>query len=276
MNDIFEKVLETREFLIERTGTTGQELALILGTGLGDLADRIDTLAEIPYEDIPHFCASTVEGHKGRLIFGTFAGKRVVAMKGRFHYYEGYKLDQVTFPVRVFRALGAKFLVVNSAAGGLNPSFNPGDIMIVTDHINFIGSNPLTGLKDPRLGDRFPEMSRVYDSEGILESSNAVLEIGTPLRKGVYVAVSGPSLETPAETRLLRMLGADAVGMSSVPEVITAVQVGFRVLFLAVITNVNDPDKMLPVSLSEVITTAKLAGPLLLRILETALKRIQL
>ncbi|MGC8658697.1 MAG: purine-nucleoside phosphorylase [Desulfomonilaceae bacterium] len=276
MKNIFEKVLETKEFLLTRTGLSGLELALILGTGLGDLADRIETSAVIPYKEIPNFCASTVEGHKGRLIFGTFAGKSIVAMQGRFHYYEGYSLDQVTFPVRVFRALGAKLLAVNSAAGGLNPSFSPGDVMIVTDHINFIGSNPLIGLADPRLGDRFPEMSRAYDSEGILEVSNAVQNIGAPLRKGVYVAVSGPSLETPAETRLLRMIGADAVGMSSVPEVITAVQVGFRVLFLAVITNVNDPENMLPVSLSDVIGTAKTAGPLLLKIMETALDRIRL
>jgi len=276
MDEIFTKVVETKEFLLGRIGQESPEVGIILGTGLGDLGNRIDPVCVIPYEDIPHFCASTVEGHKGSLIFGTFAGKRVLAMQGRFHYYEGYDLDQVTFPVRVFKALGAKLLIVNSAAGGLDSSFNPGDVMIVTDHINLLGSNPLRGLTDPRLGDRFPDMGKVYDPEIISAASKAVLEIGASLRRGVYVAVAGPSLETPAETRMLRMLGADAVGMSSVPEVITAVQVGFRVLFLTVITNVNNPDNMLPISLSNVIQTAKLAGRLLGQIMEMTLNRILL
>lgn len=275
MNGIYDKILESARFLAAQTGIA-PDVAMILGTGLGSLAERIDPTHVIPYEEIPHFCVSTVEGHKGKLIFGTFAGKQVVAMQGRFHYYEGYGLDQVTFPVRVLKELGARLLVVNSAAGGLDVSFKPGDVMIVTDHINMIASNPLRGLRDSRLGDRFPDMSRVYDPITIDVASQVIEEIGAPLRRGVYVAVSGPSMETPAETRMLRLLGADAVGMSSVPEIITAVQVGFRVLFLVVITNVNDPDNMAPISLSEVIQNANLAEPLLAEIMEKTLGRIQL
>lgn len=277
MNGIYDKILESARFLAAQMGIA-PDVAIILGTGLGSLAERIDPTHVIPYEEIPHFCVSTVEGHKGKLIFGTFAGKQVVAMQGRFHYYEGYGLDQVTFPVRVLKELGARLLVVNSAAGGLDVSFKPGDVMIVTDHINMIASNPLRGLRvrDSRLGDRFPDMSRVYDPITIDVASQVIEEIGAPLRRGVYVAVSGPSMETPAETRMLRLLGADAVGMSSVPEIITAVQVGFRVLFLVVITNVNDPDNMAPISLSEVIQNANLAEPLLAEIMEKTLGRIQL
>ncbi|MCX5873995.1 MAG: purine-nucleoside phosphorylase [Deltaproteobacteria bacterium] len=275
MNGIYDKILESAKFLVAQTGIA-PDVAMILGTGLGSLAERIDPIYLIPYEEIPHFCVSTVEGHKGKLIFGTFAGKQVVAMQGRFHYYEGYGLDQVTFPVRVLKELSARLLVVNSAAGGLDVSFKPGDVMIVTDHINMIASNPLRGLRDSRLGDRFPDMSRVYDPITIDVASQVIEEIGAPLRRGVYVAVSGPSMETPAETRMLRLLGADAVGMSSVPEIITAVQVGFRVLFLVVITNVNDPDNMAPISLSEVIQNANLAEPLLAEIMEKTLGRIQL
>ena len=276
MDHIFEKVMETKEFLENISSGENPEVAIILGTGLGDLVDKLTPSCVVPYEDIPHFSTSTVKGHKGKLIFGTFAGKRVVAMQGRFHYYEGYELNQVTFPVRVFWALGAKLLIVNSAAGGLDQSFKPCEVMIVTDHINLLGSNPLRGLTDPRLGDRFPDMGRVYDRECIEEASRAVLEIGAPLRRGVYVAVAGPSLETPAETRTLRILGGDAVGMSSVPEVITAVQVGFRVLFLAAITNVNNPDEMLPISLSQVIQNAKLTERLMGQIMEITLSRISL
>ncbi|MGO8880281.1 MAG: purine-nucleoside phosphorylase [Desulfomonilaceae bacterium] len=276
MDDIFEKVLETKTFLGKTAAWENPEVAIILGTGLGDLADQLTPNCVIPYEDVPHFPASTVEGHKGKLIFGTFAGKRVVAMQGRFHYYEGYGLEHVTFPVRVFGAMGAKLLIVNSAAGGLNLSFNPGDVMIVTDHINLLGSNPLRGITDLRLGDRFPDMGRVYDRECIEEASKAVREIGATLRRGVYVAVAGPSLETPAETRMLRMLGGDAVGMSSVPEVITAVQVGFRVFFLAAITNVNNPENMLLISLSQVIQNAKITGRLMGQIMEIAIGRITL
>ncbi|MGA8833633.1 MAG: purine-nucleoside phosphorylase [Desulfomonilaceae bacterium] len=276
MDDIFEKVLETKEFLGKITAWENPEVAIILGTGLGDLADQLTPNCVIPYEEVPHFPASTVEGHKGKLVFGTFAGKRVMAMQGRFHYYEGYGLEHVTFPVRVFGAMGAKLLIVNSAAGGLNLSFNSGDVMIVTDHINLLGSNPLRGLTDLRLGDRFPDMGRVYDRECIEEASKAVREIGATLRRGVYVAVAGPSLETPAETRMLRILGGDAVGMSSVPEVITAVQVGFRVLFLAAITNVNNPENMLPISLSQVIQNAKITGRLMGQIMEIAIGRITL
>ncbi|MGC8603517.1 MAG: purine-nucleoside phosphorylase [Desulfomonilaceae bacterium] len=267
MNDIFEKVSDATDFILNQTGLVGLDAAIVLGTGLGDLGNLLDSVHALPYKDIPHFCVSTVDGHKGRLLFGNYAGKRVVVMQGRFHYYEGYGLDQVTFPVRVFKALGAKLMILNSAAGGLNPSFKPGDVMIVTDHINLLGANPLRGFADPRLGDRFPDMSHAYDSEGIEQASKAILELGAPLRCGVYVAVPGPSLETPAETRMLRMLGADAVGMSSVPEIITATQVGLRSVFLVAITNVNDPQNMKPVALADVIQNANSTAPLIGKII---------
>jgi purine-nucleoside phosphorylase len=276
MDKIFEKVSETRDFLLGRFGNRAPDVAMILGTGLGELADNIDRVLDIAYEEIPHFCLSTVDSHRGRLVLGFMGGKPIVVMQGRLHYYEGYDLDQITFPVRVFRSLGAKLLVLNSAAGGLDLSLDPGSVMIVTDHINFMGVNPLRGLTDHRLGDRFPDMSHVYDSVAVDLASEAAIQKGCSLRKGVYAAVAGPSLETPAETKMLRLLGADAVGMSSVPEIITAVQVGFRILFLAAITNVNNPENMSPLSVSQVIENASLAQPLLSDVLEQTLRQIEL
>lgn len=276
MEKIFEKVSETRDFLLGRFGNRAPDVAMILGTGLGGLADNIDRVLDIAYEEIPHFCLSTVDSHRGRLVLGFMGGKPIVVMQGRLHYYEGYDLDQITFPVRVFRSLGAKLLVLNSAAGGLDLSLNPGSVMIVQDHINFMGVNPLRGLIDHRLGDRFPDMSRVYDSIAVDLASEAAIQKGCSFRKGVYAAVAGPSLETPAETKMLRLLGADAVGMSSVPEIITAVQVGFRILFLAAITNVNDPENMSPLSVSQVIENTSLSQPVLFDVLEQTLRRIEL
>ena len=276
MEKIFEKVSETTDFLLGRFGNRVPDVAMILGTGLGGLADNIDRVLDIAYHEIPHFCLSTVDSHKGRLVLGFMGRKTIVVMQGRLHYYEGYDLDQITFPVRVFRSLGAKLLVLNSAAGGLDLSLDPGSIMIVQDHINFMGVNPLRGLIDHRLGDRFPDMSRVYDSIAVDIASEVAIQKGCSLRKGVYAAVAGPSLETPAETKMLRLLGADAVGMSSVPEIITAVQVGFRILFLAAITNVNDPENMFPLSVSQVIESASLSQPLIVDILEQTLERIEL
>ncbi|MFA6223562.1 MAG: purine-nucleoside phosphorylase [Desulfomonilaceae bacterium] len=276
MEKIFEKVSETRDFLLGRFRNRAPDVAMILGTGLGGLADNIDRVLDIAYEEIPHFCLSTVDSHRGRLVLGFMGGKPIVVMQGRLHYYEGYDLDQITFPVRVFRSLGAKLLVLNSAAGGLDLSLDPGSVMIVQDHINFMGVNPLRGLIDHRLGDRFPDMSRVYDPIAVDIASEAAIQKGCSFRKGVYAAVAGPSLETPAETKMLRLLGADAVGMSSVPEIITAVQVGFRILFLAVITNVNDPENMFPLSVSQVIENASLSQPVLFDVLEQTLRRIEL
>lgn len=273
MTDLYQSIQEAAEFLRGRVDLQ-PEAAIILGTGLGGVADRIEIVERIPYQEIPHFLESTVEGHKGDLVFGRLAGCPVVAMQGRFHYYEGYSMQQITLPVRIMRALGARFLFLNSAAGGLNRHFTAGDIMIVTDHINFMGGNPLRAISDPRLGDRFPEMSAAYDEEMIRVASEAALDLKIPVRHGVYVAVTGPSLETPAETRMLRMLAADAVGMSTVPEVIVARQVGFRTLVFAAVTNVNLPDCMKPVSVEEVIEIAKVAEPKLTALLEETLKRL--
>ena len=251
------------------------DAAIILGTGLGGLAERIEVSQVIPYEEIPHFAVSTVEGHKGRLVCGALGGVNVVAMQGRLHYYEGYSLQQVTLPVRIMRELGATVLVINSAAGGLNPDFEAGDIMAVADHINLPGQSPLRGINEPGLGERFPDMSRPYDRELIELAGTAAVELTIPLRRGVYAWAEGPNLETPAETRMLKMLGADAVGMSTVPEVIVATQVKFRTLALAAITNVNLPDAMEPVSVEKVIANAQKAEPKLAALVEEILRRMK-
>jgi purine-nucleoside phosphorylase len=222
------------------------DVAIILGTGLGRLAAEIESPVAIEYSDIPYFPLSTVESHAGRLLCGTLANKTVVAMQGRFHRYEGYSLQQVTFPVRVLRALGAGTLVVSNACGGMHPLWKPGDLMLIADHINLLGDNPLVGPNDDRLGPRFPDMSDPYDS-GLRELARSVaLERGIPLREGVYVAVSGPNLETRAEYRFLRTIGADVVGMSTVPEVIVAVHAGFRVLGVSIITDLCLPYNLQP------------------------------
>jgi purine-nucleoside phosphorylase len=273
MNNLYQSVEDAACFL-RRTIRSEPEAAIILGTGLGEIGDRVSVIDRISYSQIPHFPESTVEGHKGDLIFGTLAGLNVVVMQGRFHYYEGHTLQEATLPVRIMRKLGARFLFINSAAGGLNPHFKARDVMIVTDHINLLGDNPLRGLTDERFGDRFPDMSRPYDEELIRKAEDAALEFKIPVRLGVYVAVAGPSLETRAETRMLRMLGADAVGMSTVPEAIVACQVGFRTLALAAVTNVNLPDAMEPVSIQKVIANATAAQSRLSAILEGTLKRL--
>jgi purine-nucleoside phosphorylase len=273
MNALYQSIQDAARFL--RGAISAQpEAAIILGTGLGGITNHISVTDRIPYNQLPHFPESTVQGHKGDLVFGTMAGRSVVVMQGRFHYYEGYTLQEATLPVRIMRELGARFLFVNSAAGGLNPHFKPGDVMIVTDHINLLGDNPLRGVTDDRLGDRFPDMSRPYDEDLIQKAQQAAQELKEPVALGVYAAVAGPSLETRAETRMLRMLGADAVGMSTVPEVIVGCQVGFRTLALAAITNVNLPDAMEPVSIEKVIATAAAAQPRLAAILEGTLQRL--
>jgi len=273
VGNLYTLVQEATDHLRQRTGVIPRA-GIILGTGLGGLVERMAVANRIPYSSIPHFPASTVESHEGNLVFGNLGGCEVVVMQGRLHYYEGYSLQQVTLPVRIMRELGAEFLVINSAAGGLNQTFSAGDVMIVTDHINLVGDNPLRGLTDPRLGDRFPDMSRPYDQRLVEIAGRIALGRKIAVRYGVYAAVSGPSLETPAETRMLRHLGADAVGMSTVPEVITAAQVGFQTLALAAITNVNRPDAMEPVSVEQVIATAGRVGPKLAEIVEYTLQEL--
>jgi purine-nucleoside phosphorylase len=273
MNALYQSIQDAASFLRRAIGSQ-PEAAIILGTGLGGITDHISVTDRIPYNQLPHFPESTVQGHKGDLVFGTMAGRSVVVMQGRFHYYEGHTLQEATLPVRIMRELGARFLFVNSAAGGLNPHFKPGDLMIVTDHINLLGDNPLRGVTDERLGDRFPDMSRPYDEELLQKAQQAAHDLKEPVKLGIYAAVAGPSLETRSETRMLRMLGADAVGMSTVPEVIVGSQVGFRTLAIAAITNVNLPDSMEPVSIQKVIATAAAAQPRLAAILAGTLQRL--
>ncbi|HET9948639.1 MAG TPA: purine-nucleoside phosphorylase [Longimicrobiales bacterium] len=254
--------------------TVVPEVAIILGTGLGALAGEIDVETAIPYEEIPHFPLSTVETHTGRLLFGRLGGRSVAAMQGRFHRYEGYSLQEVTFPVRVLRLLGAETLLVSNAAGGMNPLWDPGDLVLIDDHINLLGENPLTGPNLDELGPRFPDMSEPYDRELQVLAEAVALELGIPLRRGVYVAVAGPNLETRAEYRMLRGLGADVVGMSTVPEVIVARHAGMRVLGVSIITDACLPDALEPVDIQTIIRTAGEAEPKLTRLFGTVIERL--
>lgn len=250
------------------------EVAIILGTGLGGLAGEIAVEAEVPYGEIPGFPLSTVESHAGRLLLGRLGGKPVVAMQGRFHRYEGYDLGQVTFPVRVLHALGARTLVVSNACGGMHPLWEPGDLVLLSDHINLLGDNPLVGPNDDRLGPRFPDMSAPYDPELRRLARAVALEQGTVLREGVYVAVPGPNLETRAEYRMLRAIGADVVGMSTVPEVIVAVHQGMRVVGISIITDQCLPDALEPADIGRIIATAGRAEPRLTRLIATLVERL--
>lgn len=250
------------------------EVALILGTGLGALGRAIALECEIPYDAIPGFPLSTVESHAGRLLVGVLGGRRVMAMQGRFHRYEGYSLQQVTFAVRVLRALGAPVLVVSNACGGMHPQWAPGELMLIADHINLLGDNPLIGPHDAALGDRFPDMSAPYDEALRAVARQVAAERGLTLREGVYVAVQGPNLETRAEYRMLRSLGADVVGMSTVPEVIVAVQAGMRVLGLSIITDQCLPDTLQPAHLETIIAMAASAEPHLTALVSGVLERL--
>jgi purine-nucleoside phosphorylase len=250
------------------------DVAIILGTGLGGLAAEVALETRIPYGEIPGFPLSTVESHAGQLLVGTLAGRRVMAMQGRFHRYEGYTLQQIAFPVRVLHGLGARTLVVSNACGGMHPLWAPGDLMLIADHINLLGDNPLVGPNDDRLGPRFPDMSAPYDA-GLRATARAVaLEQGITLREGVYVAVPGPNLETRAEYRMLRMLGADVVGMSTVPEVIAAVHLGMKVLGLSIITDQCLPDALAPASVEQIIAVARAAEPKLTALVRGVVERL--
>jgi purine-nucleoside phosphorylase len=250
------------------------DVAIVLGTGLGGLAREIDVETAVDYADIPGFPLSTVESHAGQLLCGTLGGKTVVAMQGRFHRYEGYSLQQVTFPVRVLRALGAETLVVSNACGGMREEWAPGDLMLIADHINLLGDNPLVGENDDRLGVRFPDMSAPYDADLRALAHVVAREQGTVLREGVYVAVTGPNLETRAEYRMLRTIGADVVGMSTVPEVIVAVQGGMRVLGLSIITDQCIPETLKPAELATILAVAGRAEPRLTALVRGVLERL--
>ena len=250
------------------------DAAIILGTGLGRLAGEIEADVVIDYADIPGFPASTVESHAGRLLCGTLGGKSVVAMQGRLHRYEGYTLQQVTFPVRVLRALGADTLIVSNACGGLNPLWSAGDLMLISDHINLLGDNPLVGPNDDRLGPRFPDLSAPYDSSLRTLARSVAADSKIPLREGVYVAVMGPNLETRAEYRFLRAIGADVVGMSTVPEVLVAIHAGMRVLGLSIVTDMCLPDALEPATIDRIIAVANRAEPLLADVVRGVLERM--
>ena len=258
--DLFDRITAAAEFIRGRW-PHAPVAGLILGTGLGELTAEIAADATIAYEEIPHFLASTAPSHKGQLVCGTLAGKPVVAMQGRFHAYEGYSLQDITFPVRVIKALGAANLVVSNACGGLNPQYSRGDIMLIEDHINLLGDSPLVGPNDDRLGVRFPDMGEAYSKDLLTLAKSVALEQKIQVQQGVYVAVTGPNLETRAEYRFLRTIGADVVGMSTVPEVIVAVHAGMRSLGLSVVTDMCLPDALAPVSLEEIVHAANAAGP---------------
>jgi purine-nucleoside phosphorylase len=273
MTELRSRIDEAVRFIRTKTALE-PGTGIILGTGLGGLAREIVPEAVIDYGAIPHFPLSTVESHQGRLIFGRLAGKDVVAMQGRFHYYEGYTLAQVTFPVRVMKFLGVRTLLISNAAGGMNPQFSRGSIMVITDHINLLGDNPLIGPNDDTLGPRFPDMSEAYDRQLIALASQVALDLRLRVERGVFVAVPGPNLETRAEYRFLRYIGADAVGMSTVPEDIVAVHMGIRVLGFSIITDECFPDALRPAILDEIIAVASETEPRLTAIMKGVVERL--
>ncbi|MBI4398993.1 MAG: purine-nucleoside phosphorylase [Candidatus Omnitrophica bacterium] len=271
---LLEETREAADFLKKKTGGFTPQIGMILGTGLGALAAKISSKQEISYQEIPHFASSTVKSHAGKLGFGELAGKKVMAMEGRFHMYEGFSLAQVTFPVRVMKALGVKTLIVSNASGGLNPQYQKGDLVIVTDHINFTGFNPLIGPNHESLGPRFPDMSEPYAKRLIALTEQAALDEKLTVRKGVYIGVTGPNLETAAEYRMMRLWGADLVGMSTVNEVIVARHAGLEVLGLSVVTDMGLPDALHPVRIEEIIQIAESQGPKLDRLLERVIGKM--
>ena len=263
---LYDKVQETTHYLQQRL-SAAPAVAIILGTGLSGLADEIDDAIEFDYAELPHFPQSTVESHRGKLLAGTLAGVPVVAMAGRFHYYEGYSMEQVTFPVRVLRALGAERLIISNAAGGLNPEYQAGDLVFVNDHINLQPENPLRGPNDERLGPRFPDMLRAYDQDWVERALKIAADHRIRAHEGVYVGLQGPNLETPAEYAYLRTIGGDVVGMSTVPEVIVGVHAGFKIFVVSVVTNAGDPAQNTePTTVAEVIAVARAAEPRMSRV----------
>lgn len=270
---LFDRIQQAAAAIRGRSAFT-PDIAIILGTGLGGLVHDIRAEATIPYEDLPGFPLSTVESHAGRLILGTLNGRKVVAMQGRFHRYEGYSLQEATFPVRVMHALGARSLVVTNVSGGMHPLWAPGDLVLIADHINLLGDNPLIGPNDDRLGPRFPDMSDPYDARLRATVRALAIEQGITLREGVYVSVPGPCLETRAEYRMLRAMGADIVGMSTVPEVIVAVHQGMKVAGLSIVTDQCLPDALEPADITTIIATAMGAEPRLTRLVAALVKQI--
>jgi purine-nucleoside phosphorylase len=273
MSNLLSKINDTLAVIKKLSGKE-YPIGIILGTGLGGLVNEINIEHIIDYDKLPHFPLSTVESHSGKLILGSINGKNVVAMQGRFHYYEGYSMQQITFPVRVMKFLGVKTLLVSNACGGMNPIYNRGDIMIMNDHINLLGDNPLIGKNEDSLGPRFPDMSEPYDKKLIELAEKVALENGIKIQKGVYVAVPGPNLETKAEYRFLRATGADVVGMSTIPENIVANHMGMKVLGISIVTDECFPDSLKPVDVQEIIETAMKAEPKMTKILKEVIKQL--
>jgi len=256
--DLLKKIQSSAKYILQKTKYK-PSIGLILGSGLGDLANLIENPEFYPYETIPNFPVSTVEGHKGRLVIGTLKGKTVVAMQGRFHYYEGYSLNEVTFPIRVMKLLGIETIIITNAAGAVNENFKPGDLMIINDHINLSGNNPLIGANLNDFGTRFPDMCNAYNSDLIEKVKNVAKENNIDVKEGVYTLMTGPSYETPAEIRMIRTLGGDAVGMSTVPEVIIANHSGMKVIGISCLTNMAAGILKQPLNHEEVIKTSNLA-----------------
>ena len=274
MSKLISNINETLEVIRKHTNKN-YPIGIILGTGLGGLVKDIDVKHQIDYEDLPHFPISTVESHRGKLIFGTINGKNIVAMQGRFHFYEGYSMQQITYPVRVMKFLGVETLLVSNACGGMNPQYRKGDVMIMVDHINMLGDNPLIGKNEDELGPRFPDMSEPYNYEMIELAERIALENQIKVQKGVYVAVPGPNLETRAEYKFLRATGADVVGMSTIPENIVANHMGMKVLGISIVTDECFPDSLKPVNVEEIIATAMQAEPKMTLIMKELIKRLK-
>lgn len=270
---MLEKILETVDFIKSKTNGFEPEIGIVLGSGLGGLVNVMEVQYTIPFADVPDFPISTVKGHKGQLVFGTISGRKVVAMQGRFHYYEGYSTALITFPIRVIKYLGAKLLVLSNASGGINPSFRVSDIMFITDHINLL-PNPLIGNNDERIGTRFPDMSDAYDHRLIVLADDVAKKLDIHIQHGVYVADSGPSYETPAEYRYYRIIGGDCVGMSTVPEVIVARHCGLTVFAVSVITDLGGQEIPVEVTHEEVLNAANVAEPKMTAIIQEMFKRL--
>jgi purine-nucleoside phosphorylase len=276
LDTLYERAEHAARFIRARAGGGDDiRIALVLGSGLGAFADRIEEAQALPYAEIPGFARSTVEGHAGRLVLGRVGGVSVAAMQGRFHFYEGYTLEEVTFPIRALSLLGVKSILLTNAAGGLNNAFEQGSLVCISDHLNLMGTNPLLGRNDPRFGPRFPDMTEVYDREYQDAAIGEAHAMGLELRRGIYAALAGPSYETPAEIRMLRLLGADAVGMSTVPEAIVARHMGLRVLGLSCITNMAAGVLDKPINHEEVIETGERVHETFAELLRRVIPKLQ-
>ncbi|SDZ08386.1 purine-nucleoside phosphorylase [Thermoactinomyces sp. DSM 45892] len=271
--NMIQRIQEAKEFISSKTNQT-YPFGLILGSGLGDLADKVENKVIIKYDEVPHFPVSTVEGHAGQLVLGTLAGKQVIAMQGRFHFYEGYSQQDVTFPVRVMKALGVETVLVTNAAGGMNTDFHAGDLMIITDHINMTGSNPLIGPNFADLGPRFPDMSTAYTPELVQVAKRVAAAQGVTVQQGVYAGISGPTYMTPAELIMLRNMGGDAIGMSTVPEVIVARHAGMKVLGITCITDMAIGESLEPLTHEQVVEVANRTKPIFMNLVQGILKEV--